>query len=257
MGLLEECQSLFGTDDLFKVLDLSRDANESKIKKAYYKMSLKVHPDKSTEDNLAENTQKFQVLSKIHKILSDKGSREAYLEHGDVDEEGFINENVEWVEYWRNLYPKVTIQNIEKYKKKYQNSEEEKNDLLDAYKKSKGDMDKIMDEIPCSTIDDEPRFREFLQNSIDEGKIKAYKAFTGESKAKRSERKRKADEEADEAKAHARDLGINIPGSSSDLASMIMARNRDRAKQHDSLIDSLAAKYAKADKKTKPRKKRV
>ena len=59
------------------------------------------------------------------------------MEHGDVDEEGFINENVEWVEYWRNLYPKVTIQNIEKYKNKYQNSEEEKNDLLDAYKKSK------------------------------------------------------------------------------------------------------------------------
>ena len=62
---------------------------------------------------------------------------QAYLEHGDVDEEGFINENVEWVEYWRNLYPKVTIENIEKYKKKYQNSEEEKTDLLDAYKKHK------------------------------------------------------------------------------------------------------------------------
>ena len=76
MGLLEDCETLFGTDDLFKVLSLSRDADESKIKKAYYKMSLKVHPDKSTEDNLAENTQKFQVLSKIHKILSDKGSRE-------------------------------------------------------------------------------------------------------------------------------------------------------------------------------------
>ena len=59
------------------------------------------------------------------------------MEHGDVDEEGFINENVEWVQYWRNLYPKVTIENIEKYKKKYQNSEEEKTDLLDAYKKHK------------------------------------------------------------------------------------------------------------------------
>ena len=34
-------------------------------------------------------------------------------------------------------------------------------------------MDNIMDEIPCSTIDDEPRFREFLQNAIDEGKIKS------------------------------------------------------------------------------------
>ena len=39
----------------------------------------------------------------------------------------------------------------------------------------KGDMDKIMDEVPCSTIDDEPRFREFLQNAIDEGKVKSYK----------------------------------------------------------------------------------
>ena len=65
---------------------------------------------------------------------------QAYLEHGDVDEEGFINENVEWVEYWRNLYPKVTIENIEKYKKKYQNSEEEKTELLDAYKKHKVDF---------------------------------------------------------------------------------------------------------------------
>lgn len=81
MGLLEDCKTLFGSDDLFKVLSLSRDADESKIKKAYYKMSLKVHPDKSTEDNLAENTQKFQVLSKVHKILSDKGSREVRLHH--------------------------------------------------------------------------------------------------------------------------------------------------------------------------------
>jgi len=81
MGLLEDCETLFGTDDLFKVLSLSRDADESKIKKAYYKMSLKVHPDKSTEDNLAENTQKFQVLSKIHKILSDKGTREVRQFH--------------------------------------------------------------------------------------------------------------------------------------------------------------------------------
>ena len=81
MGLLEDCETLFGTDDLFKVLSLSRDADESKIKKAYYKMSLKVHPDKSTEDNLAENTQKFQVLSKIHKILSDKGTREVRQLH--------------------------------------------------------------------------------------------------------------------------------------------------------------------------------
>ena len=76
MGLLEDCDTLFGNDDLFKILEISRDASESKIKKAYYKQSLKFHPDKSDESNLAENTQKFQCLSKIHKILSDKKTRE-------------------------------------------------------------------------------------------------------------------------------------------------------------------------------------
>ena len=94
MGLLEDCETLFGTDDLFKVLSLSRDADESKIKRAYYKMSLKVHPDKSTEDNLAENTQKFQVLSKIHKILSDKGSREVSPSFGSVRSEGAMDPDI-------------------------------------------------------------------------------------------------------------------------------------------------------------------
>ena len=46
------------------------------IHKAYYKKSLKFHPDKSSDENLAENTHKFQTLSRIHKILSTKSSRE-------------------------------------------------------------------------------------------------------------------------------------------------------------------------------------
>lgn len=51
-------------------------ANDSQIKKAYYKLSLTCHPDKSTEKDMEVNTRKFQCLSKIHKILSDKKSRE-------------------------------------------------------------------------------------------------------------------------------------------------------------------------------------
>ena len=67
-----------------------------------------------------------------------------------------------------------------------------------------------------------------------------------------SERKRKADVEADEAVQHAADLGISLPGSSSGLADMILARQKDR--NSDSMLDALAAKYAKPAKETRKRK---
>ena len=66
---------------------------------------------------------------------------------------------------------------IEDFAKKYQKSQEEKEDLIAAYTKHKGDMDKIMEEIPCATDDDESRFRESLLEAIKNKEIKSYKTF--------------------------------------------------------------------------------
>ena len=44
---------------------------------------------------------------------------------------------------------------IEKFKKKYQASSDEKEDLLAAYTQHKGDMNKIMECVPCSGVEDE------------------------------------------------------------------------------------------------------
>ena len=58
-----------------------------------------------------------------------------YLETGEIDDElDNFNENSDWVQYWRNLYPKVTVKMLDDFKQKYQKSEEERKDVLDAYK---------------------------------------------------------------------------------------------------------------------------
>lgn len=59
MGLLERCQELFKTSNLYEVLGINKEAAEAEIRRSYYKVSLKVHPDRAPEDPLA--TEKFQV----------------------------------------------------------------------------------------------------------------------------------------------------------------------------------------------------
>lgn len=57
--MLERCQELFSTSNLYDVLGVQKDAAEGDIRRSYYKVSLKVHPDRAPEDPLA--TEKFQV----------------------------------------------------------------------------------------------------------------------------------------------------------------------------------------------------
>ena len=52
------------------------------VKKAYYKQSLRVHPDRVTDDEKENATEKFQTLGKVYSILSDKEKRKIYDETG-------------------------------------------------------------------------------------------------------------------------------------------------------------------------------
>ena len=52
------------------------------VKKAYYKLSLKVHPDRVSADELEQATRKFQALGKIYEVLSDDERRAMYDEDG-------------------------------------------------------------------------------------------------------------------------------------------------------------------------------
>lgn len=83
--LLTECKHHFNTDNLYDILCVERTATASELKKGYYKQSMKWHPDKAAvdEDSRRVATAKFQILTKIYEILSDKERRAVYDESGD------------------------------------------------------------------------------------------------------------------------------------------------------------------------------
>ncbi|WP_437725402.1 DnaJ C-terminal domain-containing protein [Sorangium sp. So ce861] len=66
--------------DLYSVLGVSRDADEDTIKKAFRKLAMKFHPDKSPGK---ANEQKFKEINQAHEVLSDKAKRALYDEFGE------------------------------------------------------------------------------------------------------------------------------------------------------------------------------
>ncbi len=66
--------------DYYEVLELSRDADENTIKKAYRKLALKYHPDRNSGDK--ESEEKFKKVSEAYEVLSDANKRKTYDQFG-------------------------------------------------------------------------------------------------------------------------------------------------------------------------------
>ncbi|MGQ4276269.1 molecular chaperone DnaJ [Pseudidiomarina sp. E22-M8] len=66
--------------DLYEVLDVSRDASERDIKKAYKRMAMKYHPDRTKGDKDLEL--KFKEVKTAYEVLSDPQKRAAYDQYG-------------------------------------------------------------------------------------------------------------------------------------------------------------------------------
>ena len=58
---LDSVNTCFGTRDLYKALGVEKTAKESELRRAYHRLSLQVHPDRVTSDQVQDATQKFQV----------------------------------------------------------------------------------------------------------------------------------------------------------------------------------------------------
>ncbi|XP_041722301.1 dnaJ homolog subfamily C member 9 [Coregonus clupeaformis] len=248
MGLLDQCQALFNSSSLYGVLGISKEATDAEIRRSYYKVSLTVHPDRAPEDLQA--TEKFQVLGKLYAVLSDKEQRAVYDEQGLVDEESdSLQQDRCWEEYWRLLFPKITLQDIQEFERKYKGTEEERQDVMQLYLQHQGDMDAIMASALCCTQEDEPRITALIQSAIQAGELTAYPSFIQESTRKKKARKQKADEERQEAEEMQREMGLD--DSDDSLVMMLKQKQKSREQNFNSFLSDLEAKYSKKGGKAK------
>ena len=189
--LLECIDALFNTVNLYEVLGLEKNVSASEIKKAYFRLSLQVHPDRVAEEERKEATKKFQVISQVYNILSSAEKRALYDECGEIDDEsGILEENRDWDSYWRILFRKITIADIEKFQGEYRFSEAEKHDVVTAYVQCEGDMDSMLEMIPCSIVEDDVRFKEIIDEKIKNGDITLFDAFKKENLKTRNKRRK-------------------------------------------------------------------
>ena len=68
--------------DLYKILEVEKNATKDDIKKAYRRLSMKWHPDKNDSPEAAD---KFKEISKAYAVLSDEEQRRKY----DMSADGF------------------------------------------------------------------------------------------------------------------------------------------------------------------------
>ncbi|KAJ7943543.1 DnaJ subfamily B member like [Quillaja saponaria] len=84
---------MMGAVDYYKILKVNRNATDEEVKKAYKRLAMKWHPDKSHQHPIKkdEAEAKFKQISEAYDVLSDPQKRQIY------DLYGHSGLNSEWV----------------------------------------------------------------------------------------------------------------------------------------------------------------
>jgi len=244
------------TLSLYQEFNLDQNATMADIKQAYRKLALQFHPDKVPPEERESATARFQQLATWYHILSDPIKRKRYDETGSMDDMETIfgsdkDADMSWVDFFKSMFEgMVNESSIDEYAQKYRLSDEEIQDVLTAYVDNKGDMLKVIEAVPCSTLDDLSRFKEIVENGIAQGKVQEFAKFKKLTLAQLKKVKEKAKKEAKEAEK----LLLEMKAEKADedeLKQMIQKRNQSRM---DEMIQNLEEKASKKSTKRGKRK---
>lgn len=167
--------------------------------------------DKASEDAREEAHKKFQQIALAYGVLSDERRRKIYDRTGSTDDVLGEDGDFDWMDFYREqLSAMLDTRAVSDFQKKYQGSDEEKKDLLEAYETHEGDMDGIYDSVMLSNVlDDDERFRAIIDQAIADGDVEKYTKYTEESENKRQRRVKRAQKEAKEAEKLAKEVENN------------------------------------------------
>ncbi|KAI6379421.1 hypothetical protein MCOR25_002005 [Pyricularia grisea] len=262
------------TIDPYEVLSLDKTATPEQVKAAYRKAALKNHPDKVPEDQKASAHEKFQQIAFAYAVLSDPARRSRYDATGSTSESIVDSDGFDWSDFYRAQFADaVSGEAIEKFARTYKGSDEERDDVLAAYEAGRGDLDVVYESVMLSNVlEDDERFRGWIDEAIAKEEVEAFRAYTKESKKKRDKRVKEAKGEAAEAEEYAKELGVHgklfgggaageskgkgkkkAAGGEDALAALIRGRQADRMDALDRLAEKYGATAPKGKKKGKKR----
>ncbi|KAI4155865.1 MAG: hypothetical protein LQ340_000695 [Diploschistes diacapsis] len=248
--------------DPYATLNVGLTATAEEVRGAYRKLALRLHPDKAAPDDRNKAHRAFQDLAFAYAILSDERRRKRYDATGNTSETlDLDDDDFNWGDFFRTQYSElVTAEKISDFEKTYKKSEEERLDVLKAYRQRKGNMNGVFNDVMLSNpLDDEDRFREYIDRAVEGGEVEAFKAYAEESDRSRQARMKKAQKERTEAEDHVKEMGPSARGKKEggkkikgktedigDLALMIQQRNGQR---RDNFLEGLLDKYGGKGKK--------
>ena len=263
----------------YKALGISKTATPKDIKSTYKKLALKHHPGKRIHPSLLSLTSiyscllydstdkvapsarasahtKFQEIAFAYAVLSDPARRDRYDTTGSTSES--LLDDFNWKSFFKAQYAEVvTTEKLDNLKASYQGSEDERQDVLKAYKSRKGNLTKMFKDIMHSNpLHDEDRFKSIIDQAIAAGDIPSYDAYCKADPQDQEKRLKKAKSEEQEAQDLAKELGVHDSlfgkgrpegQEQKGLADLIQQRQKARA---TTFLDDLTAKYVNgSDKK--------
>ncbi|WWD19249.1 hypothetical protein CI109_103707 [Kwoniella shandongensis] len=198
---------------LYTALSLKPTATSDEIRKSYRKLALLHHPDKHTYKTASEREEQNKLFQKIgfaYAVLSDEGRKKRYDRTGRTDDKFVEVEEMGWEAYFESLYKRVDRKILDEDKKRYQGSEEEKEDIIEAYTSTSGSLPDILSYIPHSTSSDESRFIKLINDLISSDELTSTPKWRKSSTDEKAQAKRlKAGEKAaKEAEKAAKELGV-------------------------------------------------
>lgn len=132
------------------------------VKNSYYRLARIHHPDKSSGTDKGLAAERFNIIHQAYVILSNTESKKRYDDEGS----NMLFARATAAAEWENYLKVVTDEDITNASNSYKGSAKERADILKEFVNGNGSIMHIMNNVPFTRRDDEPRIMEIIQNAI-------------------------------------------------------------------------------------------